>query len=62
MTSTEAALKLKDWCEALNETIKMASDAPAYDFDLVLLLFREQNISIGNVDSLCINLDSYLVE
>lgn len=62
MLSAEAALKLKVWCESFSEHVQFASDAPAYDFDLIAKLLREQKITIDNLDSKCIQLEAYMVE
>lgn len=60
--STEAALKLKAWCEGFGEPVQFASDAPAYDFDLIALLLHDQKIKIDNLDVKCLQLDAYMVE
>lgn len=62
MTSAYASLKLKTWCEGLGEPVQLASDAPAYDFDLIALLLKNHNTTLENVDNKCMHLDRYLVE
>ena len=62
MPSAQAALKLKAWCESFSEPAQLASDAPAYDFDLIAFLLREQKIVIDNLDAKCLQLDAYMVE
>lgn len=62
MTSAQAAIQLKAWCEGFGEPVQFASDAPAYDFDLIALLLREQKISIDKLDLKCLQLDAYMVE
>ncbi len=62
MTSAQASLKLKTWCEALGEAVQLASDAPAYDFELISLLLRNHNTTLENADTKCFQLDAYLVE
>lgn len=50
LTTAEAALKLKGWCEGLGEPIKFATDAPLYDYELVKELLVNQNVTIENLD------------
>lgn len=50
LTTAEAALKLKAWCEGLGERIQFASDAPLYDFDLIAEMLYEQKVIINNLD------------
>ncbi len=62
MPSELASLKLKAWCGALGYPIQLASDAPAYDFELIALLLKNQNTTLDNVETKCLQLDAYLVE
>jgi len=57
MSSVQAVLKLKAWCESFSEPVQFASDAPAYDFGLLSSLLREQKVSIENADTECLRVD-----
>lgn len=61
MTSAQASLNLRTWCEALGERIQLVCDAPAYDFKLIALLLKNYNTTLKNVDSKCLRVDANLL-
>jgi hypothetical protein len=50
LTTAEAALKLKAWCEGLGEPVKFATDSPVYDFNLIAGMLYGQKVIIENLD------------
>jgi hypothetical protein len=50
LTTAEAALKLKAWCEGLGGRIQFATDAPMYDYKLIAEMLFYQSVIIENLD------------
>ncbi len=62
LTTVEAALKLKAWCESLGERIQFASDAPLYDYELIKVMLVNQNVTIENLDKKAQYFTAVLIE
>lgn len=58
MSNTNAALKLKKFIESISGKVKLASDAPKYDWYLISTLLREENCWPSNLINDPINLYS----
>jgi len=62
LTTAQAALKLKAWCESLGGRVQFATDAPIYDYKLITEMLVSQSVNIENLDGKAQFFNAVLIE